>query len=281
MSFSVSILHRVYGAYCYLLVRTIVALFPARLWYRVLYNICFQQGKLLHSALALTPFRRNYRYRIMVSWLTESALWRLIALGRPFPIPIRDKNMKALLDARRDSKAVALCSVHMPLIRLVLRRLVELGLPPTAVVAQEAAINGRMPVWGMTESLPGLIADRTVLFKVRTILRQGGLLATLVDANLGDPPNCNVFRLIRSVNARVVFFTTELQRGGEIVVEFFAPPDPLCLSDESVQSNLLELQSKADRILRLPPGRSTATTLSMKNGIPKLKSQAVELDSSS
>jgi hypothetical protein len=133
----------------------------------------------------------------------------------------------------------------------------------------------------MTETLPVIFADKSVLIKVRNILRKGGLLATLVDANLGDPLNCNVFRLIRTVDARVVFFSTALQRGGEILVEFFAPPDPLCLTDESVLSNLLVLQSKADTILRLPSGRSTATTRPLKKGNSRARIAELELDSSS
>jgi hypothetical protein len=271
-----AILHRTYRIYCYFLVRTIVVLFPARFWYRVLYSICFLQGKLLRVVLALTPLRKDYRYRIIVTWLMQSTLPHMIALDRPFPIPTRDKNVEALLEARKDSKGVALCSVHIPFIRLVLRRLVELDVRPTAVVAHETAlVYGRMPVWGMTETLPGLVADRNVLFKVRNVLRQGGLVATLVDINLGDPLNCNVFRLIRSAGARLVFVSTELQADGAILVEFFAPPDPLCLSNESVLSNLLVLQRRTDSILQLPSRRSAPTTLPLKKG--NSRAQIVDL----
>jgi hypothetical protein len=83
---------------------------------------------------------------------------------------------------------------------------VELGGPPTAVVADEGALtNGSLPVWGMAEGIPGFVANRSVLVKVRNILRQGGVVATLIDTNLGDPLHCNIFRLLESV-ALVSFF---------------------------------------------------------------------------
>lgn len=281
MSSQISVAHQAYRTYCYLLARTIGFIFPARLWYRVLYSICLVQGKLLRIALALTPLRRDYRRRIIVTWLMQSTLPHLVATGRPFPIPVRDKNLEAILETRTNPRGVALCSVHLPFVRVVLSRLVELGVPPTAVIAHESAlINGRIPVWGTTETLPGLVGDGNVLFKVRSILRQGGMVATLIDINLGDPLNSNVFRLIRSVGARVVFFTTELRTSGEIVVEFFAPPDPFCLSNESVLSNLLVLQDRTDRILQFPSGQRAIATLPFKKEASRTQVANLELDSS-
>jgi hypothetical protein len=217
-----------------------------------------------------------------VAWLLQSTLPHLVATGRPFPIPIRENDVEAILEARKNSRGVVLCSVHLPFIRLVLRRLVELGMPPTAVIAGATAqVSGRLAVWGMAESLPALVPDKDVLFKVRSILRHGGVVATLIDVDLGAPMNGNVFRFIRSIGARLVFFTTELQPDGEIMVEFFAPPDPFCLSDKSVLSNLFALRSRTARILQLPSEQPAIAMRPLQREAPRIQVADLDLDSSS
>ena len=275
-----SVLHEAYGTYCFLVARTVAFVFPRRLWYRALYRSCVLQGPLFRFLFALPPLRNDPRRRLIVTWLMQSTLRHLVATGRAFPIPTQDKNLEMFLDARKNPAGVVLCSVHLPFVRLVLRRLVELGIPPSAVVADEGALtNGRLPVWGMTESIPGFVANRSALVKARNILRQGGVVATLIDTNLGDPLHCNIFRLIQSTGARLIFFATELQSNGVILVEFFAPPDPFCLSDESVLSNLLVLQSRTARILRLPSWRPAITALRGKREVPRTPEADFELDS--
>jgi hypothetical protein len=265
-----SFLHEAYGIYCFLLARTVGLIFPERLWYRALHRSCVLHGPFFRLLFALPPFRNDPRRRLIVTWLMQSTLRHLVATGRPFLIPTCDKNVEAFVDALKNPNGVVLCSVHLPFVRLVLRRLVEFGAPPAAVIADEGALtNGRLPVWGMSDSIPGLVADRSVLLKVRNVLRQGGVVATLIDTNLGDPLHCNIFALIQSVGARLVFFTTELQPDGEIMVEFIAPTDPFCLSDESVLSNLLALQSRTARILKLPSWQPAIAALPFKKGVPR------------
>jgi hypothetical protein len=275
-----SVLHEAYGKYCLFLARTVGFVFPPRLWYQALYRSCVLQGPLFRLLFAFPPLRNDPRRRLIVTWLMQSTLRHLVALGRPFPIPTSDKNLEVFLEARRNPNGVVLCSVHLPFIRLALRHLLELGVPPSAVVADEGALTNRaLPVWGMAETIPGFVANRNVLVKVRNILRQGGVVATLIDTNLGDPLHCNIFRLIQSIGARLVFFATELQPNGVIMVEFFAPPDPFCLSDESVLSNLLALQNRTARILRLPSWRPAITELRAKREVPRTPEADFELDS--
>jgi hypothetical protein len=221
------------------------------------------QQYLLRPLLAISPYRNDSRRRVVTAWLMEASLNHLIALARPFPIPMRYKGLEVILDARSNPSGSVLCSVHLPLVRLVLRLLVDLGIPPTAVIANEISIvNGRLPVWTTAHDLPGFIADTHVLFKARTILRRGGSLAALIDSNFGDPPNANVFRLIRSVGSRVVFFVSELQSDGAVLIEFLSPPDPFCTCEESVLSNMLFMQESIDRVLHLPSRRPWVATLS-------------------
>ncbi|MGB6193259.1 MAG: hypothetical protein WBF42_12395 [Terracidiphilus sp.] len=197
-----------------------------------------------------------------------------------FPVPTRCKNIEALVEAQGNPGGTVLCSVHLPLVKLLLRHMVDSGIPPTAVVADRSLIHdGRIGVWGSEQSLPGLIADKNVLFRTRHVLKTGGLIATLVDVDLGNPVNCNLFRFIRSTGARMVFFTTALQPDGAVMVEFFAPPDPFCLSDESVLANLQSLQNRVIEILQLPSSPPVITLMPMDKRVPRAQVAYLELDS--
>jgi hypothetical protein len=276
------ILHQISQRYFYLVARLIASGLPERLWYRALFRICCFQQHMLRPLLMFTPYRNDPKRRIILTWLMDSSLLHLISLGRPFPIPMRHKDIELILDARTNPVGLVLCSVHLPFVRLSLRTLLEAGVQPTAVVAHPTALtNGKLPVGSTAEYLPGLVADRNVLFKVRTILRQGGCVATLIDLNLAGPLNSNVFRLIRSTGARVVFFVSELQSDGAILIEFLKPPDPFCKSNESVVSNLLFLQDRIGQILQLPALRDEVTILPTRKAPIQAKSVSLELDSSS
>jgi hypothetical protein len=265
MSVPRAVLRRTYATYVFVLTRLLAFALPKRFWYPVAFRLCSLQGRILRPLLAYTPFRNDYRRRMVVTFLVQSILWRLIDMGQPFPIPIRTKNLETLLEAQKNPKGLVLCSVHLPLVWLTLRGLVEAGVPPTAVVTNDPMMDeGKVNVWGATGTLPGLRADASVLVRARSILRHGGQITTLVDLELGYPLNCNVFRFIRLVGACLIFFTIELLPSGEIMVEFFAPPDPFCQSDESVVSDLLALQSRVTRVLQLSSGQPAIETLPIK-----------------
>jgi lauroyl/myristoyl acyltransferase len=208
---------------------------------------------LLRPVIGLTPYRLDARRRVIAAWAMNTWLIQLAALDRAFPIRIRSVGADAVHEAKTNAQGMVICSVHLPLINLILRPLVDLGLPPTAVVADQAAlVEGKSALWGTLDGLPGLATDANVLLKVRNILRRGGSVAALIDTNLGDNLNPNMFRLVRSVGARVVFALAELLPSGEIQIEYFAPPDPFCRSNESVLANLQVLQSKIDHVLKTP-----------------------------
>jgi len=245
-------LHDVAQWYFHIVARVIACVFPRQFWYRALLQICRVQQYAIRPFLGFTRYRKDSRRSIILSWLVESTLRHLVQLGRPFPIQLHHKNLGLILDARSTPNGLVLCSVHLPFSMLSLTQLVEAGVLPTAVVAHPTAMlikGGRLSVWNTTQDLPGLVADRDVLCKMRTILRRGGFVVTLIDNNLGAL-NTNVFRLIRSTGARVLFMVFELQPDGSILIEYLSPPDPFCLSNESVVSNLLFFQERTDRITR-------------------------------
>src|SRR6476660_6970456 len=106
-----------------------------------------------------------------------------------------------------------------------------------------------------------MLPGRDLLIKVRTILRHEGSVAALVDREISLTFHHNIFHLIHSLGAQVVFATVALQPDGEILVEYFAPPDPFFSSDEAIAINLQALQAGIDRALTPSSAQTAAPTL--------------------
>lgn len=233
--------------------RCIAPLLPERFWYPAVLYISRLQALLLRPLIALSPYRKDPRRHIIVSWLLNSWLRQLSNLGRPFAIPIRIKGEEALIDARSNPYGVIICSVHLPLVHLILRSLAEINCLPAAVVAgQREMRNQKIPLWGLEGELPGIVRSLNVLLRVQRVLLQGGAVFALVDTDMGSAIRPNLFRLVRIVGARAVFAIPELLPNGEILIEYSVPPDPLCLSDPSILANMQALQDQIARISRTP-----------------------------
>jgi hypothetical protein len=233
--------------------RCIAFVFPERLWYPAALRICRLQAFILRPLIKLSPYRKDPRRHIIVSWLLHSWLRQLSNLGRPFPIPIRIEGEEAIREAFSDPHGTIICSVHLPLVHLILRSLVEMNFRPTAVVAGETELrNQKIPIWGMNAELPGIVSGSNVLLRVQRELRRGGAVFTLVDTDLGDSLRPNMFRLIRIAEARAVFAIPELLPSGEIFVRYSVPPDPFCVTDSSILSNMQALHLELDWIFRDP-----------------------------
>jgi hypothetical protein len=69
---------------------------------------------------------------------------------------------------------------------------------------------------------------------MKRAMGKGGSVFALLDTHLGQVPRSNILRLTQKIQARVVFAMVELMPNGEVRVDFFTPPDPLCMSDESI-----------------------------------------------
>lgn len=230
--------------------RSIVCLLPQPRWYPAMFWVSRRLSPAFRWALKLTRFRNDARKDVVDSWLVNTLLQRIDDFGKPFPIPISIKGAEALAEAWRHPQGVVVCSSHLPLANVISRAGVELNLIPTAVLAgREALRDGMYPVWGCAVRLPALPVDKFVLIKVRSILRHGGSIATMVDLDLGEPVSPNVFRLIRSVGARAVFATVELQRTGEIQVQFCNPPDPFNRTHDSILANVEYFEAMINRIV--------------------------------
>jgi len=192
-----------------------------------------------------------------VAWVMNSWLQPLTRSHLVFPIPIRSRGNEVVLRASKNRNGMLICSAHLPLINSILRPLVDMDCTPTAVVSGAAQENEQSPVWGLDRGIPVIEPDKNVLLRAKTILRRGGSVAALIDPGLGEAFNQNIFRLIRHIGAEVVFATAELQGNGDILVEYFAPPDPRCSNDVSVSQNLEALRARIESILVLPTTRTT------------------------
>jgi hypothetical protein len=250
--------------------RVFALLIPTRFWYSAVLHICRLQALFLRPLIAISPYRGDRRGSVLVAWLMNSWMPQLTAFHRSFPMSLRSTGDQIVHQAALNPKGFVVCSGHLPLVQCVLRSLTDMGHPPTAVVSREKGSNeGKYWVWGLGKSLPAMVPGRDVLIKVRTILRNGGSVAALVDRGISRTFHHNIFHLIRSLGAQVVFATVALQPDGEILVEYFAPPDPFFSTDETISINLQALQSGIDRALMPSSTLTAAPVLPAKNITPE------------
>jgi hypothetical protein len=237
------VLHWVSPKIAFALTHSIMHLLPESEWYQATFRIT------RFMAFISKPFSHGEPYR--AEWMLYFWLKHLIESNRPFPIPTRAVGVEAILEARANSSGFVMVSVHMPLAHLALRSLVEMGFPPDAVLANKAALrDGKFPVGGRAEGVPGLAAGSgMVLVKARSILRRGGSVAALIDVELGTPLDPSILRLVGAMGARLLFALTEVQKNGEVLTRFYIPPDPFCRTTDGVKSNIAFLKAKVLELL--------------------------------
>jgi len=229
----------------------VVALLPRNWWYPVLWRISRAQAVFIWPFLQFTSYRFDNRRCVPVVWMLNHWIYRLATAKGPFPIPIRIKGSEVIHSLYRNPTGGVLCSAHVPLLDLCLHSLIELGCPPAAVIG-DSELESSFPVWGRL-ALPGIRSGQAVLLKVRTVLRNGGYVAALVDLNWTKTYSPNLFRVVQLAGAQAVFVIPELRPNGDIDIEFFLPPDPWCQTEQSIGENLEMLQSRVDRLLRRTP----------------------------
>jgi hypothetical protein len=233
---------RISPTFASIVTRSISLLLPASLWYSAAFRTTRILTTLTRPVIGWTPQR--------TSWLLYGWLKQFLRYERRFPIPIRSIGGEIIQEARTNPKGMVMVSVHLPLAIFISRTLLELDCPPDAIVASgELLKNGMFPIWGTVNEVPGLAADRNVLIKTRSILRRGGSIAAMIDTQVGGSIEVNLLRLLGSVGARLVLALAELQSSGEILVQFYNPPDPFCSSDEGIMKNVEFFEQKIDEIL--------------------------------
>jgi hypothetical protein len=226
----------------------LVSFLPERTWYSVLWRLTRLLAFFIRPIIGWTPYRSDPRREILAGWILQTFLRLLPESQKPFPIPIRIDGAEALIEASTNAKGLVILSVHLPLTGLIVTALEELNHPPTFIVSQGLR-KGVFTILGKGKELPLLISDGGVLLRARTILNHGGSLGVLINTGVGSPLNGNFLRLIGRAKARAIFAIAALQTNGEILVQWYTPPNPFCRSEEEVAVNLEFFQAKLDDLL--------------------------------
>ncbi len=219
---------------------------PPRTWYRCALWVSMAFAWILPYC---RPRRRFRPHRYETAILLNRMLAFLTRTGRPFPISWRldAASREALDSAAASGRGLVICSAHLPLIKVAVRAMIEIGRTPTVAIAAEPGPDGRIPIWGLTGRLDTLKVQPDVLLRSRTVLARGGSILLLVDT-LGGDYSPNIFRLAKATGVGVLFFGAELDRDGRVQVRVFPPPFPGCADPEQIAGNLLALDREIKRI---------------------------------
>lgn len=95
-----------------------------------------------------------------------------------------------------------------------------------------------MAIWGITETLPVLLRNASVLIKARSILAKKGSVVAMIDRGLDGSFSPNLLYLCGKVNAKLVFFFATLQPNGSIDAKIVLPPHPLCEHEVAINNNI-------------------------------------------
>ncbi|MFI5136208.1 MAG: hypothetical protein ACHQIM_00185 [Sphingobacteriales bacterium] len=186
-------------------------------------------------------------FRIRHAYLLNGILSLMTRSPKPFPIPIRAKGMEIF--KKYETNGTVLCSLHLPLTKVALRYLIENGFKPTAAITGDQHLKNSMAVWGINDRIPALQTGPFVLNRAKSILRQGGTVVALADQKLGGKISPNIFLLAQMLNARVVYFFSELRPDGTIDVSFFESDIAGLRAENAVGSQIMELQNYVTGIL--------------------------------
>jgi hypothetical protein len=215
---------------------------PKRFW--------FQGMLLLTRCLAaiarLAGLRECARYEASTldGWLAELTHWGA------FPVKYHVDGAHHLVRDSGDKSGILYCTVHVPLAGVMMRGLMELGAPPDCLLAAPHNINenGEWLPTGKESGFKALPPGPSLLRQVRTLLAEGGIFASMLDADIGGPLRPTLLRLAGSVRARVIFCWAAMDGTRNIVVTYRTAPHPVPDTEEKVRENLAALDAEREKI---------------------------------
>lgn len=218
-------------------------------------------------ASAVIPSSLRFRFALAVSrWhgriagklggngaLTEALMrdhWlRELTFHGAFPVPWR-LHGRDVLDRYVVPGPVLYYTMHLPMVEVPLRVVMEIGYPVPVPVADPGRIEGdRYVVAGMAQRIPAIPANGHVLARMRTLLLQGTSVVCLADNEFGGELFTNPLRLTARLRVAVILVWAELAPDGVIDVTFEPAPHPFCETEEAIANNLAYLRQVNDRIL--------------------------------
>jgi hypothetical protein len=104
-------------------------------------------------------------------------------------------------------------------------------------------------VFGLSDRLVAIPADRYALGRAKRLLSEGTSIVCLADEYLGGPLQPFVLQIAARVGARVVFQWAKRRPDGTIEVTVMNAPRPYCETAEAVRENLAFLRAAQQRAL--------------------------------
>jgi hypothetical protein len=225
-------------------VRLFAAIVPPQHWF---------QGAILMSRwhARVTSALNRSRRGISEAYLRENWLVELSRLG-PFPVPMRVSGAELLDSAASDRGGRVLCGTHLPLLMVMLRAAILSGHKPELAVADPSNIRpevcGLQPT-GLSEGVPAAPPGPIGLLRIRTILRNNGLVACTLDRHAGGPSHPDLLVLAGRLGARIITYRTELASDGVVSVSFDNAVHPYCHSYAAIEANIQTIQEEERRLL--------------------------------
>lgn len=220
-------------------IKIVTKLFSESKWYRVAILIS-------HLSKLLKPFRSKKK---SIGFLRAQDLNTFLALmtreQKYFLIPYTISGLEYL----NANCGIILCTVHVPLVKVALRGLIEHEIEiSTAIVGVPPASN-TMSLWGITNKIPIIARNPYSLLKAKKVLEQKGKVVVMVDHPRTQVYSPNIMKLCGKIDAKVVFFFAELNAQNVIDTYFIEAPFSRCRNEEEINQNLFFLRKKHDEIL--------------------------------
>jgi hypothetical protein len=133
----------------------------------------------------------------------------------------------------------------------MMRACVDLGAAPDYVIAAPININreGRWLPAGLREGFKAIPPGSGTLRRARTVLAEGGRLASMLDEAVSLPLRPALMQVAGSVRARVVLCWAEMDPSRTIVVTYRTAPHAIPDTEEKVRANLAVLDQQRQRVL--------------------------------
>lgn len=225
-------------------VHIIAALVPRRHW--------FQAAVLMsraHGHLAGIFGRR--RRGLSEAYIRENTLIELSRRG-PFPVPVRASGTELLEASAGERAGVVLCGTHVPWIMVVIRAAILSGHRPQLVVTDPNSIlikDNEFQPTGLDHGVPAGAPGPGGLLRIRTVLRNKGLVACTLDQHAGGEAYPDLLVLAGRLGARTVTFRAELARDGVVDIAFRNTLHPYGETLEAIHANLQAIRADERRVL--------------------------------
>ncbi len=213
----------------------------------------FSESKWYKMAILITPLSKFFKpfrsKKKSIGFLKAQDLNSFLALmtreQKYFHIPYNISGLE-YLDA---DCGIILCSVHVPLVKVALRGLIENDIEISAAIVGLPPASNTMSVWGITSKIPIIVRNPFSLLKAKTLLLNKGKLVLMVDDEETNVYSPNIMKLCGKIDAKVVFFFAELNAQNVIDTYFIEAPFSRCRDEEEIKENLIFLRKKHDEIL--------------------------------